>query len=194
MTEAFQARIAGLADAELLQYLRAFQRYRTEAVEAALAELERRGLTLPEDERTQIQQALAARDTAAQAHLDRSFLTGLGPTTTARLARIRQFTAGILVAGLGTATAIYVRTPPKGPNPLGYEPEDTKRYLRDLELYGGKVNVLATEFTTWWDGLWHGRNLAFTVAWLTLLLALAFWLMATRRVRYLDGLEGGAGR
>jgi len=194
MTEAFQTRIAGLADAELLQYLRAFHGYRTEAVEAALAELERRGLVLPDDERAQIQQGLAARDAAAQAHLDRSFVTGLGPTTAARLARIRQLTAGILAAGFGTATAIYVRTTPKGPNPLGYEPEDTKRYLRDLELYGGKVNVLATEFTKWWDGLWHGRNLAFTVLWLTLLLALAFWLMATRRARYLDGLEGGTGR
>jgi hypothetical protein len=71
---------------------------------------------------------------------------------------------------------------------------DTKKYLRDLELFGGKGNVLATEFTLWWQGLWQGRNLAFTVAWLTVCLALIFWLLATRRARELEAgdLEGGA--
>jgi hypothetical protein len=70
---------------------------------------------------------------------------------------------------------------------------DTKKYLRDLELFGGKGNVLATEFTLWWQGLWHGRNLAFTVAWLTVFLALIFWLIATRRARELEaaGQESG---
>ena len=194
MAEPFRARIAGLSDAELLAYLRAFHGYRTEAVEAVLAEHDRRGLALSEEERAQIRQGLAARDAAAQARLDRSFVTGLGPTTAARLARIRQITAGLLAMGLGSAGAIYLLNAPSGPNPLGYEPEDTKRYLRDLELYGGKVNVLATEFTKWWDGLWHGRNLAFTVAWLTLILAFGFWFMATRRARYLERLDKDTGR
>ncbi len=194
MAAPYQARITGLADAELLQYLRAFQGYRTEAVAAALAELDRRGLALSEAERVQIRSGLAARDAAAQARLDRSFVTGLGLTTAARLRRIRQLTAGLLAAGLGSALAIYLRTAPKGPNPLGYEPEDTKQYLHDLELYGGKVNVLATEFTKWWDGLWQGRNLAYTVAWLTILAALVFWYTAIRRARHLERKEADAGR
>jgi hypothetical protein len=29
---------------------------------------------------------------------------------------------------------------------LGYEVQVTKKYLRDLEVYGGKANVLAVEF------------------------------------------------
>jgi hypothetical protein len=194
MAAPYQARIAGLADAELLQYLRAFQGFRTEAVMAALVELDRRGLAFPEAEKAEIQRGLEARDAAALARLDRSFVTGLGPTTAARLRRIRQLTAGLLAVGLGSALAIYLRTAPKGPNPLGYEPEDTKQYLRDLELYGGKVNVLATEFMNWWDGLWQGRNLASTVAWLTVLAALAFWYTASRRARHLERLEAGSGR
>jgi ABC-type phosphate/phosphonate transport system permease subunit len=70
---------------------------------------------------------------------------------------------------------------------------DTKRYLRDLELFGGKGNVMATEFSLWWQGLWQGRNLAFTVAFLTVLLALVFWYFATRRLRELEPLEEASG-
>jgi hypothetical protein len=189
MTDTFQTRIPALSEAELRQYLKRHLAYRTEAVEAALAELDRRGLALSEEERAQIQTDLARRDLASRAHLDRSFVTGLGDTLAARLRRIRQLTAGLLAAGLGAAVILYVAAAPKGANPLGYEPEDTKKYLRDLELYGGKVNVLATEFMRWWNDLWHGRNLAITVGWLTTFTAFLFWFIATRRARYLEGLE-----
>lgn len=65
-------------------------------------------------------------------------------------------------------------------DPLGYEPEDTKRYLRDLEMYGGKANILATQFRRWFGGLWQGRPLAGTLAALTVLLAGGFWFAASR--------------
>ena len=193
MPDSFQSRIPSLEDGELRRYVDHFHEYRSEAVEAALAELDRRGLNVGDAERARILLALQGRDSALHGR-DSWFARFLGPDARARARRIRAVTEGILAAGLGSAALVYLFARPQGANPLGYEPEDTKRYLRDLELYGGKVNVLATEFTKWWDGLWHGRNLAFTVAWLTLLLALAFWLMATRRARYLDRLEGGTGR
>jgi ABC-type Fe3+ transport system permease subunit len=107
--------------------------------------------------------------------------------------RIRHITTGILAAGLGSAALIFLFARSQTDNALGYDPMDTKRYLRDLELFGGKGNVLATEFSLWWQGLWHGRNLAFTVAFLTVLLALAFWFIATRRARELDPLEEASG-
>jgi hypothetical protein len=59
---------------------------------------------------------------------------------------------------------------------MGYEPEDTKKYLRDLELYGGKANVLATELRRGFERLWQGRRLAVTLAGLTLLLAGPLWV------------------
>ena len=70
--------------------------------------------------------------------------------------------------------------PPKAPNPLGYDPLDTKKYRRDLELYGGQVNVLSTEFMRWWESRWQGRQLAVTVAWLTVGGVALFWFGASR--------------
>jgi hypothetical protein len=63
---------------------------------------------------------------------------------------------------------------------LGYEegggsvypiiPEDSKKYLRDLEYYGGKGNVLADEFRRGFVGLWHVKSLAFTVGCIAILI------------------------
>lgn len=91
----------------------------------------------------------------------------------------------ILLVGLGSAILIY-RTAENGSNGvLGYtegdgsvypiRPEDSKKYLRDLELYGGKANVLADEFRRWFIGLWHGESLAFTVACITIFISLGFF-------------------
>jgi hypothetical protein len=56
-------------------------------------------------------------------------------------------------------------------------PEDTKKYLRDMEQLGGKVNVLADEFRRWLSGMWYGKALAYIVACLTL--ALSFGIFYT---------------
>jgi hypothetical protein len=190
MAPTFQARIPALSDAELLNYLAHFQDYRSEAVELALAELERRGLAMATEDLARIREGLGQRHAAAQARLNRSFVTGLGSTLEGRLARLRLITGGILAMGLGATLAIYLSAAPNGANPLGFEPEDSKRYLRDVEVYGGKVNLLASQIRDAWNGLWHGRNLAFTVGGLTILLALAFWFIGSRRARDLDGLDG----
>ena len=89
MAPTFQTRIPALSDAELLRYLEHFQDYRSEAVVVALAELDRRGLDLSNEERARIREGLGQRDAAAQAQLNRSFVTALGNTLESRLARIR---------------------------------------------------------------------------------------------------------
>jgi len=82
--------------------------------------------------------------------------------------------AAILLAGLATALLVYFAAAPVNDVP-GERPEDSKRYLRQMEVYGGQANVLASEIREWLEGLWQGRALAFTVAFLSLLLAgLAF--------------------
>ena len=91
---------------------------------------------------------------------------------------LRTISAAILILGLGAAIVIFAAAGPAPQNPLGYEPEDSKQYLRQLELYGGKANVLAVELRQWFDGLWHGKTLAFTVAFLAALLAAGFRLAA----------------
>ena len=94
-------------------------------------------------------------------------------------ARVRVVTLAILVIGVATAVAIYLTAQPPPGNPLGYDPLDTKKYLYDLEVYGGKANVLAAEFREWFTGLWHGKRLAFTVAVITVIAACAFRFFAT---------------
>ena len=92
----------------------------------------------------------------------------------------RRFIAiAILLAGFVSALLIYATAKPDPANPLGYEPEDSKVYLRDMELYGGKANLLASEFRQWLESLWHGRRLAGTVIFLTLVLLLFFLVVST---------------
>jgi len=94
----------------------------------------------------------------------------------------------ILLAGLGSAILIY-RTAEGTPyGVLGYEegdgtvypimPEDSKQYLRGLELYGGKVNVLMDQFRRGFIGLWHGKSLAYTVACITIFTSLGVFYVA----------------
>jgi len=93
--------------------------------------------------------------------------------------RVRLGTRAILVLGFVAAVVIYLTAQPPAENPLGYDPMDTKKYLHDLQLYGGTANVLAAQFRDWFDSLWHGKQLAYTVAVLTVISAGAFKFFAT---------------
>lgn len=105
--------------------------------------------------------------------------------------RLRRLTAAVLAAGLGSAAIIFFAAGPEPENPLGYDPMDTKLYLHQLEVYGGTANVLAAEFREWFVGLWHGRNLAGTVAVLTILAVLAMRFVTARLpVPEVDDAEG----
>ena len=102
--------------------------------------------------------------------------------------RLYLITTMILLAGLGSAVLIYLKAGDDSPGVFGYEaaggqvypisPEDSKMYKHDLELYGGKLNVLADQFMRWFAGLWHGRSLAFTVACITVVISLVFFFVA----------------
>lgn len=88
-------------------------------------------------------------------------------------------TAIILLVGLGSAILIYL-TADNGPDSgLVNGLENSKKYIHDLELYGGKANVLANELTNWFAGLWHGTSLAFTVACITIVIALGYFFFAS---------------
>jgi hypothetical protein len=95
----------------------------------------------------------------------------------------------ILLVGLGSAALIYQRAANDSNSVLGYEdgggsvypimPEDSKMYLRELELYGGKANVLAYQFRRWFVGLWHGKSLAFAVACIAIVASYGFFYAAS---------------
>jgi hypothetical protein len=97
----------------------------------------------------------------------------------------------ILLIGLGSSILIYRTAANDSKGVLGYEegngtvypvrPEDSKKYLRDMELYGGKLNVLTDEFRRWFVGLWQGESLAFTVAGISIFISLGVFYTANRR-------------
>jgi len=91
--------------------------------------------------------------------------------------RALVISASILTVGLTAALAIYVAAA-RAPDDSSDELTDSKQYLRQMELYGGKANVLAAELQHWFASLWHGRRLALTVACGTVLVAGAYWLVA----------------
>ena len=94
----------------------------------------------------------------------------------------------ILLVGLGSAVLIYRTVGNDSNGVLGYEiiggtaypirPEDSKMYLRDLQIYSGKAGVLADEFRRWFVGLWYGKSLAFTVAYITLFVSFVVFYAA----------------
>lgn len=94
---------------------------------------------------------------------------------------LKLISAIILAIGLGSALLIYQFAGNYTGPVLGYEggngviypmnPEDYKAYARDMELYGGKANVLLDDLRQWFDSLWHGKSLAFIVACITILLS-----------------------
>jgi len=94
----------------------------------------------------------------------------------------------ILLAGFLAAAFVYRQTANEVGDAVGYEladgnayavsPADSKRYVHDLELYGGKAAVFADEFNRWFASLWHGRQLACTLAVLAIGAALLCFLAA----------------
>ena len=102
--------------------------------------------------------------------------------------RLNIISAIILLLGLGMATLIYQQAENESSNVLGYveeggvmypvNPEDSKQYLRGLELYGGKANVLVDEFRRWFVGLWQGKSLAVIVGGTAILISFGFFYTA----------------
>ncbi len=87
-----------------------------------------------------------------------------------RSTALRLASATVLIAGLAAAVMIYIHAS-RAAAPGGLDDDqtlETKQYLRQMEVYGGKANVLASEVRAWLAALWHGKRLAFTVACLTL--------------------------
>ena len=104
--------------------------------------------------------------------------------------RLYFISASILVAGLLCAAMIHLHAETAEDNALLNEFEYSKRYQHDLELYGGKANVVATEITNWFTGLWHGKRLAYTIAGMTVLISGGFFFAARHAP---DGMKPGSG-
>jgi hypothetical protein len=106
----------------------------------------------------------------AQAHLERL------ERTQTRLYALGYF---ILVGGSLLAAWFY-RTAVTDERSAALIPaaKNTKTYEYQMEVYGGRSNLLATEVRDWFTGLWQGRHRADTVAVLTFVAALLVFAAA----------------
>ena len=84
--------------------------------------------------------------------------------------RFRAILAAILIVGLGSPLLVFVFAGIAPADPPG----KSKMFVHDMVLYGGKANLLGSEFADWLGSLWHGKRLAATIAVITLLVAGAF--------------------
>jgi hypothetical protein len=94
--------------------------------------------------------------------------------------KTKRTTVLLLVLGLGSAVVIYFTAKPVMLDPLLGDPLTNKKYVHELRVMGGKSNVLAAELMAWFGGLWEGRTLAGTVAFITVVVTLAFRWVAAR--------------
>ncbi len=105
----------------------------------------------------------------------------------------------ILLVGLGSAAFIYQAAVNDSSSAPSYEViggfiypstgENSKKYMHDLQLYGGKAAVLSDEFMRWFAGLWHGKSLALTVACITIFVSLGFIAAANLSSRTRSGVS-----
>ncbi len=93
----------------------------------------------------------------------------------------------ILLAGLGSAIFIYQSAKYDSDSDSEYEVINgraypgagySKRYVHDLQAYGGNFAVLSDEIMHWFTGLWLGKSLAYTIAWITIFISLGFFVAA----------------
>jgi hypothetical protein len=109
-----------------------------------------------------------------------------------KILRLRTYlyltSAVILLVGLSSSVLIYRATINDSASDLSYEIVGgyvypgaggyTKKYVHDLQLYGGNAAVLADEFMRWFAGLWHGESLSFIVAGMALMLSIGVFIAA----------------
>jgi hypothetical protein len=87
----------------------------------------------------------------------------LSESTRALQARLRSLGTGMLLGGLVVFAVVFATTQPANPADDLLSGRNTKRYEVQMELVGGKANLLAQDTKDALLGLFRGRNLAWTL-------------------------------
>lgn len=103
--------------------------------------------------------------------------------------RLRLAGAVILLAGLAAAALAYRSAVTDYDSAYVKMLNNTKKNEYDMELIGGKANILASELREWFASLWHGRRLARTLTVLSVGGSLACFFVA-HRLNYIPAAEG----
>ena len=95
-----------------------------------------------------------------------------------RQIRLYMLAVIILLVGLGSSIEIYVTAGEPADNSMVYEYEHSKRFRHEMEAVGGKANMLFSELASEAEALFEGRNLAYTVAFGTLVISIGLFCIA----------------
>jgi hypothetical protein len=99
--------------------------------------------------------------------------------------KINRTSLWLLLLGLGSAALVYAFAPAESPeDPWRSDPLNQRRYARQMQVMGGKANLLSGEFIEWFEDRWHGRNLAWTVGVLTLVATGGYRFVAQRNLAH----------
>jgi uncharacterized membrane protein YjgN (DUF898 family) len=107
--------------------------------------------------------------------------------TSSRIQRLKFMSAAVLFIGLAASVAVYIVADQESDG-MGYEMvggnlypsanERSKKYMHDVELYGGKAAVFADDINRCINGMWQGTALAYTLAFLTVMVSGGLFLAA----------------
>jgi hypothetical protein len=167
--DTFYSRIPTLSNDELLNYITHYSHYKIEAVQLAVMELRGRGVILSEDELSNIEAFFRMKSN--KVHRPPYFNPEL----------LRLISYIIFGVGIFVSVVIFVTARPPMEHPFGYDPLHTKTFLRELELYGGKGNIMAAQFREWFVGLWQGKDLSYTIAGITVIISMILRYMGSRK-------------
>jgi hypothetical protein len=95
--------------------------------------------------------------------------------------RLKFAAAVILICGLVSAAGIWIVQDRRGQDSDGdgSSPEDSRRYIHDVQVNYGQTGLLMDELTRWLKSLTHGKRLAWTIAVTSSALAGGLYFLAT---------------
>lgn len=91
-------------------------------------------------------------------------------------ARLYLAAALFLCAGIVGGIVIYALAPAPDTAAQFYGMANSPQYVQQLQQIGGTAEVALAGFHQWFDSLWHGKPLAYTVAVLCIAAAVACFL------------------
>lgn len=94
--------------------------------------------------------------------------------------KINRLSVLILALGFTAAVVLWFVMPPPDSDGWRDDPLNQKRNRRQLAVIGGQANQLSADFIEWFGERWEGRNLAYTVGFLTLVAMGGFRFVAVR--------------
>lgn len=94
----------------------------------------------------------------------------------------------ILLVGWITALIIYLKAEEIVESPLA-EFEKTKRFTNSVERMGGKTALVANDLSKWFSCLWQGETLAYTVIFITIVIAATYYFIASDPSDAIEGDE-----